>query len=42
MARAKTTIEEMEEYEHLIEAGITVFAGLTTNPYSKRPRRKAT
>lgn len=28
MARAKTTIEEMEEYEHLIEAGITVFAGV--------------
>lgn len=28
MARAKTTIEEMEEYEHLIEARITVFAGV--------------
>src|SRR3990170_1898002 len=28
MARAKVTIEEMEEYEHLIEAGITVFAGI--------------
>ena len=28
MTRAKTTIEEMEEYEHLIEAGITVFAGV--------------
>ncbi|MBI5599468.1 MAG: GTPase [Deltaproteobacteria bacterium] len=41
MAAAGATIEEMEEYEHLIEAGITVYAGVAYAEILKAAEKEA-